>query len=388
MIRRGRRVHVAAAPIGEPRTAARRPRAGAARSCVTIPTPPTVSPEVLRRSTSLPSVRVAAALVTAALVACRPAAGPTANTDEPEASGPDDADGPALVATGPIIAEPDGPGRIRVGASTITVEHEGNEIPLPAAELEAWVGRSAEMIATYLGGFPVPSLEVTLVGRGWGGVGFGMHQDGRWITIYCGRNTDAEDLATDWVMVHEMLHAAFPDLERPHRWMQEGLSTYLEPIVRAQAGDVTEAQVWRRFMRSMHHGRPDAGDRGLDITHTWGRTYWGGALFWLVADVELRKRTNNQKSLRDALQGILREGGNGRADWSTKRVVEVADDATGTTVLSELYASMAKAPGDVDLDALYAELGVARVDGEIVFDDEAPLAHVRRAMTQRRAAAQ
>jgi hypothetical protein len=249
--------------------------------------------------------------------------------------------------------------------------------------MEAWVGRSAGMIADYLGEFPVPSLEVTLVGRGWGGVGFGMHQDGRWITMYCGRNTDSEDLETDWVMVHEMLHAAFPDLESRHRWMQEGLSTYLEPIVRAQAGDVTEAQVWRRFMRSMHYGRPDPGDRGLDITHTWGRTYWGGALFWMVVDVELRKATNNAKSLRDAVRGILAEGGNGRANWSTRRVVEVANEATGTTVVSELYAKMAKAPGDVDLDAFYAELGVARVDGEIVFDDEAPLAHIRRAMTRK-----
>jgi hypothetical protein len=336
-----------------------------------------------RRAALLPS----AALVAAALLSCRPAAPPTAvpgSADEPEASGPADAelDGPAREPSSePITAELVEPGHIRVGAATITVEYDGNDPPMPPAELEAWVAHSAEIIARYLGELPVPSLEVTLVGRGWGGVGFGMHQDGRWITIYCGRSTDAEDLATDWVMVHEMLHAAFPDLDRRHRWMQEGLSTYLEPIVRAQAGDVTEEQVWRRFVRSMHHGRPDAGDRGLDITHTWGRTYWGGALFWMVADVELRKRTNNEKSLRDAVRGILAEGGNGRATWSTRRVVEVADAATGTTVLSELYANMAEAPGDVDLDRLYAELGVMEVGDGIVLDDEAPLAHVRRAMT-------
>jgi hypothetical protein len=341
----------------------------------------------LHRAALLPS----AALVVATLLSCRPATGTStpasahAVGDEPEASGPADDRmvASARSSSGPVTVEHEGPGRIRVGAATITVEYDGNDPPLPPEEMEAWVGRSAGMVADYLGEFPVPGLEVTLVGRGWGDVGFGMHQDGRWITIYCGRNTDPEDLETDWVMVHEMLHAAFPDLESRHRWMQEGLSTYLEPIVRAQAGDTTEAKVWRRFIRSMHYGRPDVGDRGLDITHTWGRTYWGGALFWLVADVELRKITNNEKSLRDVMQGLLREGGNGRANWSTKRVVEVADEATGTTVLSELYARMAKAPGDVDLDALYAELGVARVDGEIVFDDDAPLAHVRRAMTRR-----
>ncbi|MCA9708939.1 MAG: hypothetical protein KDK70_24045 [Myxococcales bacterium] len=251
----------------------------------------------------------------------------------------------------------------------------------PPEVLEAWVERSATMVSDYLGEFPVPSLEITLVGRGYGGVGFGMHQDGRWITVYCGRSTSARGLENDWVMVHEMLHAAFPDLTRDHRWMQEGLSTYLEPVVRARAGNTTPADVWRRWTRSMDYGRPRPGDRGLDITHTWGRTYWGGALFWLVADVELRKATDNRRSLRDVVRGILAEGGNGRANWSTRRVVEVADEATGTTVLSELYARMAQAPGDVDLDALFAELGVTRVDGEIVLDDDAPLAHVRRAIT-------
>jgi len=330
--------------------------------------------EVTRRRR--PALLPSAALAIAALLGCHPAAAP-------EASGPE---APAVTeepeASGPVTAELEGPGRIRVGAATLTVVYEGNAPPMPPAELEAWVQGAAQMVADYLGAFPVPSLEVTLVGRGWGGVGFGMHDEGRWLTIYLGRNTDAEDLANDWVMVHEMLHAAFPDLQRDHRWMQEGFSTYLEPIVRARAGNTTEADVWRRFMRSMHYGRPEAGDRGLDRTHTWGRTYWGGALFWMMADIELRKRTNNEKSLRDAVRGILAEGGNGRADWSTKRVVEVGDAATGTTVLRDLYAKMAEAPGDVDLDALWGELGIARVEGETVFHEDAPLAHVRRAITR------
>ncbi|MEM9457016.1 MAG: hypothetical protein AAGF11_22755 [Myxococcota bacterium] len=286
-------------------------------------------------------------------------------------------------AGGAADPQPDAPGRINIGGSVVRVEYDGNELPLSNEVMEAWVRRSAQMVRDYLGEFPVPSIEITLVGRGRGGVGFGMHQDGRWITVYCGRRTSPTGLENDWVLVHEMLHAAFPDLARDHRWMQEGLSTYLEPVVRARAGNTTDADVWRRWIRSMHHGRPRSGDRGLDRTHTWGRTYWGGALFWLVADVELRTQTGNKRSVRDVVRGILAEGGNGRANWSTRRVVEVADEVTGTTVVSELYARMAEAPGDVDLDQLLADLGVARVDGETIFDDDAPLAHVRRAITAR-----
>lgn len=271
---------------------------------------------------------------------------------------------------------------VEVGGATITVVYDGRELPIDDAEAKAWVARSASMVSDYLGGFPVPSLEVTLVGRGGGGVGFGMHRDGRWITVYCGRRTSTERLEDDWVLVHEMLHAAFPDLRREHRWMQEGLSTYLEPIVRARAGNITEERVWQRFTRSLHHGRPRAGDRGLDQTHTWGRTYWGGAVFWLVVDVELRERTDNKKSIRDVVVALLAEGGNGRANWSTERVIEIGDAATGTSVMREVYDAQARAPGDTDLEMLYAMLGIARYDREVFLDDDAPLAHIRRAITR------
>jgi len=314
--------------------------------------------------------------VAAGIVACRPeiddeALSPPPGNDQAEASGIGN------------VASPDEPGKLMVGGATLSVEFEGRDPSVAPELMEAWVQRSAKMVSDYLGEFPVPNLEISLVGRGRGGVGFGMHQDGRFITVYCGRRISESRLDDDWVMVHEMLHAAFPDLKREHRWMQEGLSTYVEPIVRAQAGNTTAEEVWARWTRSMHHGRPKSGDRGLDLTHTWGRTYWGGALFWMVVDIELRTRTDNHKSLRDVMRGILAAGGNGRANWSTKKVVEVGDAATGTTVLRDIYAAMAEAPGDIDLDTLYAELGVQRIDGEVFFDDDAPLAHIRRAITQR-----
>lgn len=55
-------------------------------------------------------------------------------------------------------------------------------------------------------------------------------------------------------------------------------------------------------------GRPEAGDRGLDRTPTWGRTYWGGAFFCFVADVQIREATHGAKSLDDALRAIVAAG--------------------------------------------------------------------------------
>jgi hypothetical protein len=63
-------------------------------------------------------------------------------------------------------------------------------------------------------------------------------------------------------------------------------------------------------------------------------------------------------------------------------VVAVGDQATGTTALRDIYAEMAEAPGDVDLDALWLELGIVSSGKGLTFDDSAPLAHVRRGITQ------
>lgn len=284
----------------------------------------------------------------------------------------------STAATPPAANDPD---RIDVGGSALVVRSRGLD-PLPRAMLHEWTRGAAQMIATYYGGtFPVPGLEITLQATTGDRVGFGQHQDGRWIRIRYGRGCTAETFANDWVMVHEMLHATFPDLSDDHRWMQEGLSTYLEPIVRARAGATAEHDVWRRWTNSMHHGRPKPGDGGLDETHTWGRLYWGGTLFWFVADVRVRELTDNRRSIRDIVTHIAEQGGNGRASWSTARVVAQADAATDTTVVSALYDAMAKAPGDIDLPALLSRLGVVGEGEAVRFDPAAPLAAIRSAIT-------
>ncbi len=259
----------------------------------------------------------------------------------------------------------------------------GDDPPLEHDRIATWVERSATMISDYYGGtFPVPDLRVEIVGGSRRGVGFGQHWGGRRVKIRVGAGTTDRQLENDWVLVHEMLHACFPDLPDEHRWMQEGLSTYLEPVVRARAGNMEPADVWGKWVRNMDVGQPRRGDRGLMKTRTWARTYWGGALFWLMIDFELRKRTDNVQSLQTALRGIVERGGTARVDWTPAKVVRVGDKVTGTTVFSDLFAELALAPGEVDLDQVWQELGVVPDGDEARLDDTAPLAEIRRAMTR------
>ena len=123
------------------------------------------------------------------------------------------------------------------------------------------------------------------------------------------------------------------------------------------------------------------GDRGLDRTPTWGRTYWGGALFCLRADVAIRQRTGNRLGLEHALRSILDAGGSIDRDWTIDRVIEVADQAVGVSVLHELYDDMGSKPVKVDLGSLWHQLGIKRQGKTVVFDDTAPLANLRKAIT-------
>jgi hypothetical protein len=145
--------------------------------------------------------------------------------------------------------------------------------------------------------------------------------------------------------------------------------------------------MWHDVVRDLPQGEPAPGDEGLDHTHTWGRTYWGGAMFCLIADVRIRQQTHNQKGLQDALRGILAAGGNITQDWDIERALAVGDKATATTVLVDLYHQMRDQPDPIDLPSLWKQLGIERAaNGSIQFDPHAPLADIREAITRREGA--
>jgi len=184
-------------------------------------------------------------------------------------------------------------------------------------------------------------------------------------------------------MTHEFVHLAFPDMPRQHHWIEEGLPTYVEPIARVQAGQLKAAKIWRDMIRDMPKGEPDAGDRGLDNTHTWASTYWGGALYCLRADIAIRQATNNRKGLQDALRAIVNRGGTlDREDWLLERALKVGDEATGTSVLEQLYAEVKAKPVQVDLGKTWVQLGISADHRKIMFNEEAELAELRRLITK------
>ncbi|HTV06919.1 MAG TPA: hypothetical protein VME86_16235 [Acidobacteriaceae bacterium] len=278
---------------------------------------------------------------------------------------------------------------LRVGGASIEVDFSSGSIDLSPNDILQWVERAAQAVTIYYDRFPVGSERILVVfapdrdgvggGTTWGGVG-GFPAFTR---IHVGQHATLQDLTDDWMMTHEMVHTAFPSQADEHHWIEEGLAVYVEPVARVQAGFLHPEKIWNDMVRDMPKGDPQAGDQGLDRTHTWGRTYWGGAQFCLLADVTIRKQTGNRKGLQDALRAIVDAGGTIDTEWPLTKALTVGDKATGTTILMDQYKRMSDAPVTVDLNAIWKELGVVAVpDGGVRFDDTAPFAAVREAITR------
>jgi len=245
-----------------------------------------------------------------------------------------------------------------------------------------WVQNAAKAVTAYFGHYPARQLRIVIEPGGSSKIGEGVTtEDG--ILVKIGPGTQQADLNDDWVMTHEMFHVAFPDLDNQYVWLQEGLASYLEPLARVRLGFITPERLWGDMVEGMPEGQPEPGDKGLDHTHTWGRTYWGGSMFCLQADLRIRDLTNNRKSLDDAMRAILEQGGDHLRHWTIEKVIDVGDRATGTTVLRDLYNQMCCKPVTYDLDGLWRRLGVKYENGKVTFNDNAPMAAIRRSMTAR-----
>lgn len=266
------------------------------------------------------------------------------------------------------------------GGARIELVTLAGSLALTDADLKGWTERAASATSTYFGRFPMRETLVIVVpssGR-WIGMGKTLSGGGGAILVRVGERASRRALAEDWVLVHEMVHLAHPSVPRESTWAEEGLATYVEPFARTRAGLEGPEDAWRGLVRGLPQGLPHTGDRGLDHTPTWGRTYWGGALFYLLADIELRKRTNGAKGLPEVLSAIVARGVNNTFRWSTEELFRAADDAAGTPVLSDLHREMGASPRTVDLARIFGELGLVVEGRNVRFDDNAPLAAIRR----------
>ncbi|MBS2007932.1 MAG: hypothetical protein JST01_12880 [Cyanobacteria bacterium SZAS TMP-1] len=299
----------------------------------------------------------------------------------------------ALLLTFPLPVAPQSPpiNEIILGASRITVQITPGHLALPRSAVMQWIRRCAEAVSRYYGHFPTNRATIRVMPTSGSGFGFATTDsegDRGVIVIPLGENTTQRQLDNDWVLTHEMVHLAFPLVYPRDRWLVEGMATYIEPLARMKAGYIGRERIWQDLVKGLPQGLPAAGDRGLNNNQDWGRIYWGGALYCLMADLEIRRMTANKKGLQDALQEIDSTDSDITSDVEVIDAIRIGDGAicSDCHFLEKLYEKMKDNPVKPDLDKLWKDLGVKSTNGKVTFDESAPLAATRRAIERMPAA--
>jgi hypothetical protein len=276
------------------------------------------------------------------------------------------------------------PYTITSGGASIEISFQQGDFDAGLESVQKWVSNAALAVTTYFGKFPVPLTRVNIrpVPNRSGVFGATTFPDTPPRTrISVGQRTSWADLDDDWTLTHELTHLAFPNVPRQHHWMEEGLATYVEPVARVQSGNLTPQRIWADMVRDMPKGVPGPNGTGLDQSRTWANTYWGGAVFCLLADVQYRQRTRNRRGLQHALRGILHAGGNIQEEWPVTKAFEAADKAAGAPVLMELYDKMKDTAVQTDLPDLWRKLGIVPSGKTVEFRNDAEWSNIRQAIT-------
>jgi hypothetical protein len=269
--------------------------------------------------------------------------------------------------------------RLRVDPS-IEVVRLGGDIAFDDEQLRTWVRDAGGCVSSLFGAFPVETSVFVIPVRGADEVVFGrtLSLSGASCAILVGDELPAARLHADWVLVHELFHMGCPSFVGEGHWLEEGLATYYEPILRARAGWMTERDLWAHFADQMRRGVPKAGEPpSIEERDDIDSTYWGGALFALLADVVLREHGS---SLDDTLRAVHARGGDATHTWKMADVFRVGDAQSKTRVLEDVYASFAVRGEAPELAGFFASLGVHVEAGGIRLDDAAPRASLRRAI--------
>lgn len=272
----------------------------------------------------------------------------------------------------------------------------GAPVAMGDAAVVAWVKDAATCVARLYGRFPAQATVFVVPVPGADGVVFGrvLSLAGGSVVLLIGENTPVTAEHDDWVLVHELSHLGTPSFLGEAHWLEEGLATFYEPILRERAGWMREEQLWAHFVDQMPRGLRKQGEPpGLEERDDIDSTYWGGALFAFLADVKILSASGGARSLDDVLRAVHDRLGDATHATTLADFLRVGDEAAGNHALSDVYrafavqgeageageAGKAGKAGVADLDAMWRSLGVLRAaDGSVTLSDDAPLAAVRR----------
>lgn len=253
---------------------------------------------------------------------------------------------------------------------------------VPRDVLRVWIEQTGRAIARFYGGFPVQRALVVIVPVSDADRvlhGKVLPESSPGIALLVGSQTNATRLYGDWILTHELFHLGFPSFIDEGKWLDEGLATYYEPLIRARQGWLEEEDVWQEFYVNMPRGLRVLEHDGLERPSNINGMYWAGAIVCLLADIEAYRVSRGHYGLAAGLTSLLRAGGDASRVWRLRDAISHIDAELQSPILARLSQRYTRG-APVDLKRRFAALGVVESNGRVHLDDSAPLAAIRKAI--------
>ena len=265
---------------------------------------------------------------------------------------------------------------IHADGTRLDVEVHGATDPERLKLLRRWLQEAAHAARLPSGRFPLSHARVIvreIDSRSRSPVPWGQtRRDGEVsVLLFVRRGASFDELRADWTAVHEFAHLAHPYLGREGRWLAEGLASYQQNVLRARAGLMTPEQAWQRLDAGIRRGEAVQSDAPIAELGRGGtmRTYWAGAVYWLEADLALRRA--HGMSLQQALDRYARSCLVGTAQVAPRDFVRALDRAAGVNVFERVYLRHATLRTMPPFEHAYRLLGLSRDGAGLRFGGDA-----------------
>ena len=201
-------------------------------------------------------------------------------------------------------------------------------------------------------------------------------------------------LLRDWTAFHEIAHLLIPYNGYGGAWFSEGLASYYQNIIQARSGLLTEIQMWKKITTGLTRGKKQQTYKHQELAKVsdamsknrqFMRVHWSGVLYWLKADVELRKQNKDNldkllKQLKDCCQ---------KSSMSAKAIAIKLDALANAEIFVPLFEKFSNSHQLPEYESLLKNLGITEIKegGEIKLQRNAMLANIRQDIYQPQAPA-
>ena len=195
------------------------------------------------------------------------------------------------------------------------------------------------------------------------------------------------EFVADWTAVHEFSHLFIPYPGRRDIWISEGFASYYQNILMARAGVLSGRQAWQKLADGFGRGAKDK-NNDLNLRNlspamrkrgAYMRVYWSGALYFLEADIQLRKQG---QSLDSVVAEFVKCCRNNRKYWNGLKLAQSFDELAHTDLFVPLFFAYQREYQLRDYPKILAKLGIELNNHRVEFVSNDKLQQLREQFTK------